>query len=250
MTPRRRRRTRSRRPGWLAGCGFALRLRDHLRDSPARWPAACSTTGWSAGAVVLVRIAVGRAGGAARSASARCAVAGALLRAQRRPGRRRTASLAVAGAQFCYFSAVTHMQVGPALLIEYTAPAAVVVWLWLRHGQRPGPVTLAGAGARRRSGWCWCSTCSPVADLSLVGRAVGAGRDGRLRDVLRDLRRRGQRPAADRPGRPAAWWSAPSLLGARSALVGVLPMRGLDGGRVVRRPRGRLVAAAAGCSAW
>lgn len=54
--------------------------------------------------------------------------------------------LAVAGAQFCYFSAVAHMAVGPALLIEYTAPAAVVVWLWLRHGQRPGLITLAGAG--------------------------------------------------------------------------------------------------------
>lgn len=53
--------------------------------------------------------------------------------------------LAVAGAQFCYFAAVQHMQVGPALLIEYTAPAAVVVWFWLRHGQRPGPVTIAGA---------------------------------------------------------------------------------------------------------
>ena len=44
----------------------------------------------------------------------------------------------MAGAQFCYFSAVTRMQVGPALLIEYTAPAAVVVWLWLRHGSVPG----------------------------------------------------------------------------------------------------------------
>ena len=53
---------------------------------------------------------------------------------------------AVAGAQFCYFSAVTSMQVGPALLIEYTAPAAVVLWLWLRHGQRPGALTLVGAG--------------------------------------------------------------------------------------------------------
>jgi drug/metabolite transporter (DMT)-like permease len=53
--------------------------------------------------------------------------------------------LAVAGAQFCYFSAVARMDVGPALLIEYTAPAAVVVWLWLRHGQRPGRLTLVGA---------------------------------------------------------------------------------------------------------
>ncbi len=28
-------------------------------------------------------------------------------------------AVAVAGAQFCYFSAVQHMQVGPAILIEY-----------------------------------------------------------------------------------------------------------------------------------
>jgi drug/metabolite transporter (DMT)-like permease len=54
--------------------------------------------------------------------------------------------LAVAGAQFCYFSAVANMAVGPALLIEYTAPAAVVVYLWLRHGQRPCMLTVAGAG--------------------------------------------------------------------------------------------------------
>jgi drug/metabolite transporter (DMT)-like permease len=53
--------------------------------------------------------------------------------------------IAVAGAQFCYFSAVEYLDVGPALLIEYTAPAAVVVWLWGRHGQRPGRLTIAGA---------------------------------------------------------------------------------------------------------
>lgn len=53
--------------------------------------------------------------------------------------------LAVAGAQFCYFSAVQYMQVAPALMIEYTAPAAIVAWLWLRHGQRPSPMTLVGA---------------------------------------------------------------------------------------------------------
>ncbi len=54
--------------------------------------------------------------------------------------------LAVAGTQFCYFSAVSTMDVGPALLIEYTAPALVVAWLWLRHAQRPRPFTVAGAG--------------------------------------------------------------------------------------------------------
>ena len=101
-------------------------------------------TGWSAGAVVLVRIGL---------AAVVVAPFGAFALRGRWGLLRRNAALvttygllAVAGAQFCYFSAVSHMQVGPALLIEYTAPAAVVVWLWLRHGHRPGPMTLVGAG--------------------------------------------------------------------------------------------------------
>ena len=101
-------------------------------------------TGWSAGAVVLVRIGL---------AAVVVAPFGALALRGRWGLLRSNAALivtygllAVAGAQFCYFSAVSHMQVGPALLIEYTAPAAVVVWLWLRHDQTPGPVTLVGAG--------------------------------------------------------------------------------------------------------
>jgi drug/metabolite transporter (DMT)-like permease len=100
-------------------------------------------SGWSAGAIVLIRIGL-----------AALVVAPLGIRSLR--GRwhllPRNAgviaaygTLAVAGAQFCYFSAVSTMQVGPALLIEYTAPAAVVLWLWWRHGQRPGVVTLAGA---------------------------------------------------------------------------------------------------------
>lgn len=100
--------------------------------------------GWSPGAVVLVRVAL---------AALVVAPFGLLALRGRWHLLRRNAGLitlygvlAVAGAQFCYFSAVQYMQVGPALLIEYTAPAAVVVWLWLRRGQRPGRVTLAGAG--------------------------------------------------------------------------------------------------------
>ena len=53
--------------------------------------------------------------------------------------------LAVAGTQLAYFNAVAHMEVGAALLIEYTAPIAVVGWMWARHRQRPGAPTLAGA---------------------------------------------------------------------------------------------------------
>lgn len=52
---------------------------------------------------------------------------------------------AVAGAQLCYFLAVSYLQVGVALLIEYTAPVAVVLWMWGRHGHRPGILTAVGA---------------------------------------------------------------------------------------------------------
>src|SRR4051812_23478253 len=100
--------------------------------------------GWSAGAVVLARLAIGA-----------LVVAPLAVRALRgRWGALRAnagfllvfGAIPVAGAQFAYFSAVQRMDVGPALLIEYTAPAAVVVWLWLRQGERPGPLTVAGAG--------------------------------------------------------------------------------------------------------
>jgi drug/metabolite transporter (DMT)-like permease len=53
--------------------------------------------------------------------------------------------LAVAGCQLFYFNAVARMDVGVALLVEFTSPGAVIVWLWLRHGQRPGVRTLVGA---------------------------------------------------------------------------------------------------------
>jgi drug/metabolite transporter (DMT)-like permease len=100
--------------------------------------------GWSAGAVVLVRIALGALVVAPIAARALRGRWGALWR---NLGLVLIfGAVPVAGTQFAYFSAVQRMDVGPALLIEYTAPAAVVVWLWLRHGQRPSPLTLAGAG--------------------------------------------------------------------------------------------------------
>jgi drug/metabolite transporter (DMT)-like permease len=54
---------------------------------------------------------------------------------------------AVAGAQLCYFMAVEHLSVAVALLLEYSGALLVVGWLWLRRGQRPGPLTVAGAVA-------------------------------------------------------------------------------------------------------
>lgn len=52
---------------------------------------------------------------------------------------------AVVAAQLFYFMAVERLDVSVALLIEYTAPVAVVAWMWLTQGQRPGRLTLLGA---------------------------------------------------------------------------------------------------------
>lgn len=53
--------------------------------------------------------------------------------------------VAVAGCQLAFFTAVARLPVGVALLVEYTAPVAIVVWLWARTGVRPGRRTLGGA---------------------------------------------------------------------------------------------------------
>ncbi len=99
--------------------------------------------GWTAGASVLTRIAI----------AAAVLVVPGLLAIRGRWGVLLDAAptvliyglLAVAGAQLCYFYAVTSLDVGVALLIEYLAPVAVVVWMWARKGQRPGRLTVLGA---------------------------------------------------------------------------------------------------------
>lgn len=125
-----------------AGLGFALLSAASfgLSGTLAR---GLLETGWSAGAAVTIRVAL---------ASLVLVVPAALALRGRWHLLGRNAALfaaygvvAVAGCQLCYFYAVEHMQVGVALLIEYTAPVAVVSWLWLRHGQRPGRTTLIGA---------------------------------------------------------------------------------------------------------
>jgi drug/metabolite transporter (DMT)-like permease len=122
--------------------------------------------GWTPGAVVLARIAL---------AAAVVAPLGAVAMRGRWPLLRahwRTVVVyglfAVAAPQFFYFSAIAHMEVAPALLIEFTAPAAVVVWLWMRHGERPGGVTLAGAGVAAL-GLLLVLDLLSGADLSLPG---------------------------------------------------------------------------------
>jgi drug/metabolite transporter (DMT)-like permease len=98
--------------------------------------------GWSSAAAVAIRILIG--------AVVLVPVAAVQLRGRWSLLRRNLPLIvtfgltAVAGCQLAYFNAVAHMQVGVALLIEYTAPVAVVGWFWARHGQRPNRLIVLG----------------------------------------------------------------------------------------------------------
>ena len=98
--------------------------------------------GWSPTAAVTARLAGG-------------AIAMAIFATIARPGWVREAIhhrktvvayglIPIAGAQLCYYNAVSHLSVGVALLLEYTAPVLVVGWLWATTRRRPSNLTLAG----------------------------------------------------------------------------------------------------------
>ena len=99
--------------------------------------------GWSPGAATLVRT-----GGAAVLFAIPGALSlrgrwGALL------GNWRTilafGVFGVLAAQVCYYSAIEHVSVGVALLVEYLAPVFLVLFTWVRTRHHPGWFTIAGA---------------------------------------------------------------------------------------------------------
>jgi drug/metabolite transporter (DMT)-like permease len=100
-------------------------------------------SGWTAGAAVTARILI--------AAAVLAGPALMILRGRWSLMRRNLgligayALIAVAGCQLAYFNAVDHMQVGVAILIEFTSPVAVIAWMWFRHGHRPGRLTVTGA---------------------------------------------------------------------------------------------------------
>ncbi|RIX27541.1 EamA family transporter [Amnibacterium setariae] len=72
-------------------------------------------------------------------------------------------AFAVAGVQLLFYSAITRMSVGGALLIEYLAPVLLVLWTWLRTRRRPGARVIAGC-------------VLAIAGLLLVVDLTGSGR--------------------------------------------------------------------------
>jgi drug/metabolite transporter (DMT)-like permease len=114
------------------------------------------------------------------------------------------------------------MEVGPAILIEYTAPAAVVVWLWLRHGQRPGPITLAGAGLAAL-GLVLVLDLISGSDISLAGVlwALGAMVGAASYFIISGEESNGLPPLTLAAGGLVSGTLALGVLG----LVGLMPMR-------------------------
>ena len=100
-------------------------------------------SGWTAGSAVMARILLAAA---VLIVPALIALRGRWFLLRRNAGLITAyALIAVAGCQLAYFNAVDHMEVGVAILIEFTSPVAVIGWLWFRHGQRPSRLTVAGA---------------------------------------------------------------------------------------------------------
>jgi drug/metabolite transporter (DMT)-like permease len=98
--------------------------------------------GWSAGSAVTVRMGL----------AALALTVPALLQLRGRWRLLRSnagavlafGAVAVALPQLAYFSAVSRLSVGVALLLEYSGVLLVVLWTWARLGQRPSAVTGTG----------------------------------------------------------------------------------------------------------
>ena len=128
--------------------------------------------GWTPGSAVTVRVVVAAL---VLTVPALVLLRGHLARLRRGAGTTVVYGVAaVAGAQLCYFNAVDHLSVAVALLLEYSGALLVVGWLWLRHGQTPRPLTVAGA-AVAVVGLALVLDLLGAAELDAVGVLWGLG---------------------------------------------------------------------------
>lgn len=108
--------------------------------------------------------------------------------------------LGVALAQVCFFNAVRYLPVGVALLLEYLGIILVVVWMWLRHGQPPRRLTVAGSVAAL-AGLAFVLDLAGTADFHPVGVLWGWARRSAWPDTSCS-------PAGSTPGCPRSPWPA------------------------------------------
>lgn len=148
--------------GSAAGLGLAL-FSSACFGTSGSFATPLIVGGWSPGAAVAVRIAVA---GLLLVVPAAVSLRGRWSAVPRNGWMVLAYGLvAVAGGQLFYFNALQTLSVGVALLLEYLGMLMVVGWLWIRHRQRPGRLTIAGAALA-------------VAGLVLVLNVIGG--DARL----------------------------------------------------------------------
>jgi drug/metabolite transporter (DMT)-like permease len=102
-------------------------------------------TGWSSGAIVLLRVGIAALVLAVPAVLA-CRGRWSVVRANI-PVILVFGLVAVAGCQVAYFNAVSTLSVGVALLLEYSGTVLVVLWVWLRTRRAPSRLTIAGGVA-------------------------------------------------------------------------------------------------------
>ncbi len=78
--------------------------------------------------------------------------------------------IGVAACQLCYFNAISRMDVGISILLEYLGIIVVVGWLWVRYGQRPRLLTVLG-GIAALGGLALMLDLSGSGGVNLVGVA-------------------------------------------------------------------------------
>ncbi len=74
----------------------------------------------------------------------------------------------VAACQICYFNAIARMPVGISIMLEYLGIVLIVLWLWVRHGQTPRPLTIGG-GVAALGGLALMLNLTGTGGVSLIG---------------------------------------------------------------------------------
>jgi drug/metabolite transporter (DMT)-like permease len=127
-----------------SGTGTALALLSAATfGTSGTFAASLIDAGWTPGAAVTIRVSLAAL---ILTVPALHQLRGRWLDLRRGAGSVAAFGLvAVAGCQLCYFNAVQRLSVGVALLLEYLGVILVVLWMWLRHSQRPRSLTVIGA---------------------------------------------------------------------------------------------------------
>ncbi|GAA1077552.1 EamA family transporter [Tsukamurella spumae] len=146
--------------------------------------------------------------------------------------------LAVLAVQLAYFNAIAHMSVTVALLIEFSAPLLVLVYLWARFGKRPTVRTALGAALAvaglvavvgAASGGAVVSPIGLVwAFVSLVGLAAYflLAEDGTRADDLDTAAQEGDsKPAVDQLALAAGGLLVGAVVLSLTSLAGLTPVR-------------------------